>query len=95
MAQQTIALTGLDGQTMSATMLDTYKSNKSLTSHLLGMPLSKYDTPEQICKKIEEVYKLRVLQLKNLRVYYEHNMSLSRSRVASLPGLTDTPPSGE
>lgn len=92
MKKEINALTGLNGQTMSATMLDTYKSNKSLTSHLLGMPLSKYDTPEQICEKIEEVYKLRLLQLKNLKAYYDHNMDLSRSRVASLDGLT-TPPS--
>lgn len=94
MEKKSNALTGLNGQTMSATMLDTYKSNKSLTSHLLGMPLSKYDTPEQICEKIEEVYNLRILQLKNLKVYYEHNMALSRSRVASLPGLTDPPSEG-
>jgi hypothetical protein len=94
MAHEQKALTGLDGQTMSATMLDTYKSNKSLTSHLLGMPLSKYDTPEQICEKIEVIYKLRLLQLENLKVYYEHNIALSRSRVASLPGLTNPPSEG-
>lgn len=93
MATTSKALTGLKGQTMSCTMLDAYKTNKSITAHLLGMPLSKYDTPEQICEKIEEVFALRTLQLENLKTYYEYNMALSRSRMASLPGLTKSPSS--
>lgn len=81
-------LTGTNGhQSMSCDMVDQIRGNKQISNMLFGMPLGKNDPPELICEKIEQVYKVRLAQIENLKAYHRHNAAKCQARAGRLAEL--------
>lgn len=89
----TNVLTDVKGHPMSMEMFDALKSNKQVSNALFGMPFGKYDTPEELCNKIEVAFSVRQAQLSNMQAYYWYNLQKLHGRPN---GLQKTlPPAGE
>ena len=86
-------LTDVKGNPMSVEMFDALRGNKQVSNALFGMPFGKFDTPEEICNKIEVAFSVRQAQLSNMQAYYTHNLLKLHDRPN---GLQKTlPPAGE
>ena len=86
-------LTDVKGHPMSVQMFDTLRSNKQVSNALFGMPFGKFDTPEEICNKIEVAFSIRQAQLSNMQAYYTYNLQKLHGRPNGLPKAL--PPAGE
>lgn len=86
-------LTDVKGHEMSVEMFDALKSNKQVSNALFGMPFGKFDTPEEICNKIEVAFSARQAQLSNMQAYYWYNLQKLHGRPNGLQKAL--PPKGE
>ena len=86
-------LTDVKGHEMSVQMFDTLRGNKQVSNSLFGMPFGKYDTPEEICNKIEVAFSVRQAQLSNMQAYYTYNLLKLHDRPNGLQKAL--PPAGE
>jgi hypothetical protein len=86
-------LTDVKGHEMSVQMFDALRGNKQVSNSLFGMPFGKYDTPEEICNKIEVAFSVRQAQLSNMQAYYTYNLLKLHDRPNGLQKAL--PPAGE
>ena len=77
-------LTDAKGHPMSVEVFDTFRGNKQVSNALFGMPFGKFDTPEEICNKLEIAYKIREKQLDNMRTYYAYKLAQLHGRPNAL-----------
>jgi hypothetical protein len=86
-------LTDVKGHEMSVQMFDALRGNKQVSNSLFGMPFGKFDTPEEICNKIEVAFSIRQAQLSNMQAYYTYNLLKLHDRPNGLQKAL--PPAGE